>query len=99
MNAGRFGSYFKSKLPSKGDIRDFAMVFGTVYLFTNYVVGFTVCVGPSMIPTIDPRGELAFINRLSYKVAGRKYKTNDVVISKSMDDPHKSKFMVCVCSS
>lgn len=59
-------------------------------MFTTNVLGFTLCVGPSMLPTIDTAGELVLIDRLSYKLDLRDYKIGDVVISKSMDDPNKS---------
>lgn len=72
-------------------VTDCVMIYCGVYMFTTNVFGFTLCVGPSMLPTIDSAGELAFIDRFSYKFDIKDYKIGDVVISKSMDDPRKSK--------
>lgn len=81
---------FRKGSPERQLVADFAITFGGVYLFMTSVVGITICVGPSMLPTIDAAGELAFVDRLSYKLDMKDYKIGDVVISKSMDDPRKS---------
>lgn len=72
-----------------------AVTFFGVQFFLYNVYGLTICVGPSMIPTIDPAGELALIERLPYKMNIKEYKVGDVVISESMDDKNKSKFDQC----
>ncbi len=94
MSAGRYNKYwqqFRSRLPSRADARNFVMIFGGTIFFTDNVLGFTLCVGPSMIPTIDPEGELTLIDRFSYKFMKKDYQKNDIVISLAMDDPKKSK--------
>lgn len=67
------------------------VIFGCMTAFLDNILGFTLCVGPSMMPTIDPRGELTLIDRVSYKFGKKDYEKNDVVISIAMDDPRKSK--------
>lgn len=46
----------------------------------------TICYGPSMDPTIDPRGELAFVNMFSPKYSKDfEFKRGDVVIARLKD--------------
>lgn len=39
--------------------------FGFVYVFTEYGLELTICEGPSMIPTIQPRGEIVIMDRFT----------------------------------
>ena len=90
-------SIFQKGSPARTVVVEFLMIYSGVYVFTSNVVGFTLCVGPSMLPTIDQNGELAFIDRFNYKFARKDYKVGDVVISDSMDDPNKSKIFYKYC--
>ena len=40
-----------------------ACAFGIVYVTTEYVTELTICEGPSMLPTIKPRGEIVLLDR------------------------------------
>lgn len=40
-----------------------ACAFGLVYVTTEYCVELTICEGPSMMPTIQPRGEVVLMDR------------------------------------
>lgn len=95
MSASRFNQYWQRIRPhlmNGQELRAFVIIFGCTVAFTDNVLGFTICVGPSMIPTIDPEGELTLIDRFSYKIARKDYRTDDVVISLAMDNPKKSKW-------
>ena len=47
-----------------------AMSLGIVYVVTEYGIEWTVCEGPSMMPTIKPRGEIVIIDRLTPQLWG-----------------------------
>ncbi len=47
-----------------------AMSLGIVYIVTEYGIEWTVCEGPSMMPTVKPRGEIVLIDRLTPKLWG-----------------------------
>ena len=72
-------------------MKEFVVIGCGVYTFTTTVCGFSICIGPSMEPTIDTKGELTFIDRFSYMFLNKPYKIDDVVISNSMNDENKSK--------
>lgn len=57
------------------------------FLYTHYnlLIGFKLCRGSSMLPTIDD--SLVFIDKFSYRVLSTDYKVGDVVISISKEDP------------
>lgn len=57
------------------------------FVYTHYdlLIGFSLCRGPSMLPTID--GNLVFIDKFSYRVLSNDYKVGDVVISICKEDP------------
>ena len=42
-----------------------ACAFGFVYVVTEYGVELTICEGPSMLPTIKPRGEIILMDRFT----------------------------------
>eukprot|EP00980_Cylindrotheca_fusiformis_P019332 scaffold6638_cov127-Cylindrotheca_fusiformis.AAC.16 len=44
--------------------------FGMVYVLTEYGVELTICEGPSMIPTIRPRGEIVVLDRFTPRLWG-----------------------------
>jgi signal peptidase I len=102
----RFGQYWKKfktfippfhqGSPARTAAVEFVLVYTGAYLFTSNVYGVTVCVGPSMIPTFHEGGELAIIDRISYKFNLAEYKVGDVVISQGVDDPSISKTQLSV---
>ena len=47
-----------------------AMSLGIVYVVTEYGIEWTVCEGPSMMPTIKPRGEIVLIDRFTPQLWG-----------------------------
>ena len=65
-----------------------------VYVVTTYICSFTMCIGPSMMPTIPDGlpGTLVLIDCLSYKVKKKPFQVGDVVISSSPNDTDK---LVC----
>jgi len=54
---------------------------------TNYGVSVTKCIGPSMLPTLDPAGEWALLSIFPYAFLGQDYKVGDVVVSMSVEEP------------
>ena len=50
----------------------------------------TVCVGPSMIPTMKPDGDVVITQSFTHRVLGRPYQTGDVVICQCPYDPNKT---------
>jgi hypothetical protein len=92
----RLWEKIRHQLPSfeKGSQgRRLLIEFVTVYTGLSLTFShMTICVGPSMIPTINPEGELAFIDR--FLLVSGDYKVDDVVISKNVTDPSKSKTFV-----
>ncbi len=75
-----FGSFF-------GDL---VKTFAVVNLGMTYGYSFSICVGPSMLPTISERGDIVFIDHISYIIFRKDYKRGDVVISVSPNDPHRA---------
>jgi signal peptidase I len=71
--------------------RDMLITGAVVYLTYDNVFFFTTCIGPSMEPTFDKRGELAFVNVISYKYLGAEYQKGDVVISATPENENRSK--------
>mmetsp|Transcript_17701 Transcript_17701/g.49002 ORF Transcript_17701/g.49002 Transcript_17701/m.49002 type:complete len:463 (-) Transcript_17701:1792-3180(-) len=51
-------------------LRRLACSLGIVYVVTEYGFEWTVCEGPSMMPTIQPRGEIVLIDRLTPRLWG-----------------------------
>lgn len=46
------------------------MSMGIVYIVTEYGIEWTVCEGPSMMPTIKPKGEIVLMDRLTPRLWG-----------------------------
>mmetsp|Transcript_5587 Transcript_5587/g.5776 ORF Transcript_5587/g.5776 Transcript_5587/m.5776 type:complete len:165 (+) Transcript_5587:83-577(+) len=57
---------------------------------TTYVGNVTLCVGPSMVPTFDEKGDLVVVDCFSQKILHRSYQQGDVVISVCPYDPEKT---------
>lgn len=91
-------SQWSASNPRKAEVveaaKHFLYIYAGVLVFASNVYGFTVCVGPSMLPTIDQDGELALVELWPYrlpKACRKEYERNDIIISRSKDDPGKSK--------
>lgn len=87
------------KAPSRADVGAFIFGFTGIVVFTDYVASYTHCVGPSMIPTFNPHGSVALIDKASYKIFGRPYQKDDVVICISPLNPERSKSHSSSCLS
>lgn len=74
----------------RGSIVSAVVAFCAIDSFLNNVVGFTLCCGKSMEPTIDRRGEVVVIDRLSRMFGW--FERGDVVIARSPYDPN---MLVC----
>ena len=70
-----------------GDVARFVGIF---HVLSNYGVNVTFCVGPSMMPTINPAGNLVLIDSFNYRLRGAPYKNGDVVISTCPYDADKT---------
>lgn len=53
----------------------------SLYVMSTYLVGMTICIGPSMEPTIATSGELAFYEIFPYLTKIKKFQRGDIVIS------------------
>jgi signal peptidase I len=47
-----------------------ACAFGIVYCFSEYIAEWTICEGPSMLPTIQSRGEIILVDRVTPRIWG-----------------------------
>jgi len=63
---------------------------GLFHVGSTYGIGFTKCVGPSMMPTFDEKGDYLLIDNFSYRVLSKPYKSGDVVICICPYDATKS---------
>ena len=63
------------------------------YFISNNIIDVTWCVGPSMMPTINEKGQFVLVDIISYKYLGKKYKAGNIVISKCPTDTEKSNDM------
>lgn len=55
-----------------------------VYCFQHYIGEVTMCLGPSMLPTLNVSGDLVFLDRFTPYF--KKYEIGQVVIAKSVRD-------------
>ena len=69
---------------------DFAVVYGVFHVITQYGVNYTICVGPSMIPTLNEKGDFVLIDVFSYRMLNKDYRVGDVVICVCPYDPDKT---------
>jgi len=62
------------------------------YLVREHIAEFTICVGPSMMPTFDPNGEVALVERmfLTTTLRNRPIQKGDVVIARSVQNAKQS---------
>ncbi|PRW45470.1 mitochondrial inner membrane protease subunit 1-like [Chlorella sorokiniana] len=59
-----------------------------IYLVREYVVEFMVCIGPSMMPTFNPRGDVTLVEHVS--VWTHNIQIGDVVLARSAQNPRHS---------
>lgn len=86
--ASRFWQRY-SQSPLLRDIADKAAYFtkaaAAIYIVREHLLEFTVCVGPSMMPTFNPRGDVAILEHVS--VWTHNIKVGDVVVARSAQNP------------
>ncbi len=98
MSSSSFFSRVRSKWRSLSltDPKGLALIFGTIgycgglYITVNHVVFCTLCIGPSMIPSIDERGEFALVDVFDYKFRKKKFLRGDIIISRCPYDTDKT---------
>jgi signal peptidase I len=56
----------------------------------SYGYSFSVCVGPSMLPTICEKGDVVFIDHISFTFFEKNYNGGDVVICTSPHDRYNA---------
>lgn len=71
-------------------ILDIIRFFGCFHIITKYVCGITLCIGPSMLPTLREKGDLVLIDKWSHKILNTPYQKGDVVISTCPYDTEKT---------
>lgn len=59
------------------------------FTFTDHILGITLCLGPSMLPTLEEKGSLCLVDRFSLRFRDYEYQVGDVVISTCKTDPNK----------
>lgn len=90
-NNNHTNSNYKQHFSGSRYVTDFITTFCVVHTVTQLGIGYSICVGPSMLPTLDKDGQIVLIDKFSYKVLGDDYKVGDVVVSRAKEDPTKSK--------
>lgn len=65
------------------------VMYSAMVTTANHLISPTICIGPSMIPTINPKGEVALVDVYSYKYDGKVYERGDVVIARSKEGKSK----------
>ena len=85
-------SNYKQYFSGSRYVTDFITTFCVIHTVTQLGIGYSICVGPSMLPTLDKDGQIVLIDKFSYKVLCADYKVGDVVVSRAKEDPLKSKF-------
>ena len=57
-----------------------------LYILNNYGISSTLCQGPSMMPTLNPAGDVVLVEHVSATL--NRLQRGDVVVAKSPTDPH-----------
>ena len=65
-------------------------VLSIFHVITHYGINGTLCVGPSMMPTLREEGDLVLIDRFSSNLFQKRYQKDDVVICICPYDPKKT---------
>lgn len=90
-NYNHTNSNYKQYFNGSRYVTDFITTFCVFHTITQIGIGYSICVGPSMLPTLDKDGQIVLIDKFSYKVLHADYKVDDVVVSRAKEDPSKSK--------
>jgi signal peptidase I len=98
-NAKEKVSHPETKEEFKKFARDFVIVAGTFHVVGTYFCSLTICMGPSMIPTFDPNGDMVVVDKFSYVIQGEKFRKGDIVIAQSPTEKSKSKFSLTLSFS
>jgi mitochondrial inner membrane protease subunit 1 len=86
----KFHHFYPKFREYAGVFSDSFKLFAVIHLGLTYGYSFSFCVGPSMLPTINEKGDLVFIDHLSYSILQNDYKRGDVVICVSPYDRRKN---------
>lgn len=68
----------------------FTKAAATVYLVREYVAELTLCMGPSMLPTLNTSGDIVLVEHVTARTG--RLQVGDVVIARSVQNP---KHIVC----
>ena len=68
----------------------FTKAAATVYLVREYVAELTLCMGPSMLPTLNTSGDIVLVEHITARTG--RLRVGDVVIARSVQNP---KHIVC----
>lgn len=80
----------------RGVAIDVAKFVAFYHLAASYIINFTLCIGPSMMPTLNQDGDVVLIDLFSYKLLGQEYKKGDVVVSICPTNPSKRTFFLII---
>ena len=105
FNVQKFFFHFKKNIKEKLEspetkkeivslVRDVVVIVGVVHVVTNYAASVTLCVGPSMLPTFDTKGDFVLVDQYSKHFSPTPYQIGDVILAKSPGDAKKSKFFI-----
>lgn len=86
----KFHSFYPKFREYASIFSDSLKLFAVMHLGLTYGYSFSLCVGPSMLPTINVMGDLVFIDHFSYSILQHDYKRGDVVICVSPNDRRKN---------
>lgn len=59
-----------------------------MHVMQTYVFDVTMCVGPSMLPTINSAGDIVLVDRMTHRL--RNLEVGDVVLAKAPSDPNQT---------
>jgi signal peptidase I len=77
---------------TSGHLATLVKYVAAAYLVREHIAEFTICVGPSMMPTFDPSGEVALVERMfmATTLRNRPIQKGDIVIAKSVQNAKQS---------
>ncbi|KAJ1500419.1 hypothetical protein HMI54_009940 [Coelomomyces lativittatus] len=58
-----------------------------VHVFNSHIAEVTMCIGPSMLPTLNMYGDFVLVNKLAPRF--RDFDLGDIVVAKSMNHPDR----------
>lgn len=82
----------KATKSAKGHLSTLVKYVAAAYLVREHIAEFTICVGPSMMPTFAPSGEVALVERMfmATTLRNKPIQKGDIVIAKSVQNPKQS---------